>query len=162
MPKSPTRFPIRLKIMVSLLVCITGVVSIISFVMANFFHDDKRAYMKDWISIAARSIAAESRSVLLGYGRQLDLAAEVHQPHHVERQVDDAEVDEDRRDQTPQLAVAHLLQSRQPRDAQAAIGDVASSKKSLEAALKLLEGLPATQRDDDAIAAMRERVAKTG
>jgi thiol-disulfide isomerase/thioredoxin len=47
-------------------------------------------------------------------------------------------------------------------DIQAAIGDARGSKTSLQSALKLLQTLPATQRNDDAIAAMRERVANAG
>ena len=39
------RFPIRLKIMISLLTGITAVVSVITFTMATYFHDDKRAYI---------------------------------------------------------------------------------------------------------------------
>jgi signal transduction histidine kinase len=69
------RFPIRLKIMIALLFGITAVVSVITFTMAHFFHEDKRSYMNDWISIATRSTAAESRSLLLGYAEQLELAS---------------------------------------------------------------------------------------
>ena len=45
------RFPIRLKIMISLLFGITVVVSVITFTMAHFFHEDKRSYLSEWISI---------------------------------------------------------------------------------------------------------------
>jgi signal transduction histidine kinase len=73
--KRSVRFPIRLKIMIALLFGITAVVSVITFTMAHFFHEDKRSYMNDWISIATRSTAAECRSLLLGYAEQLDLAS---------------------------------------------------------------------------------------
>ena len=68
-------FPIRLKIMVSLLCAVTLVVCLITFTMANFFHDDKQAYMKDWVSIAALSTAEECRSLLVGYARRLELVS---------------------------------------------------------------------------------------
>jgi signal transduction histidine kinase len=73
--KRTLRFPIRLKIMISLLVGITAVVSAITFTMAHFFHEDKRAYLSEWVSIATRSTAAECRSLLRGYTEQLELAA---------------------------------------------------------------------------------------
>ena len=61
--------------MIALLFGITAVVSVITFTMAHFFHEDKRSYMNDWISIATRSTAAECSSLLLGYTEQLDLAS---------------------------------------------------------------------------------------
>jgi signal transduction histidine kinase len=73
--KRLVRFPIRLKVMIALLFGITAVVSVIVFTMAHFFHEDKRSYLKDWISIATRSTAAECRSLLDGYVEQLELAA---------------------------------------------------------------------------------------
>ena len=73
--KSHIRFPIRLKIMVSLLCGITAVVSVITFTMANFFHDDKQAYINDWVSIAAVSTAEECRALLLSYTEQLEMAS---------------------------------------------------------------------------------------
>jgi len=47
------RFPIRFKILVTLLVVITLVVSMITFIMANLFHTDKTAYIKDLTSTTA-------------------------------------------------------------------------------------------------------------
>jgi signal transduction histidine kinase len=73
--KRTARVPIRLKVMISLLSGITVVVSVITFTMAHFFHEDKRSYMNDWISIATRSTAAECRSLLQGYAEQLELAS---------------------------------------------------------------------------------------
>ena len=73
--KGPVKFPIRLKVMISLLFGITAVASAITFTMAHFFHEDKRSTINDWISIATRSTAAECRSVLRGYAEQLELAS---------------------------------------------------------------------------------------
>jgi signal transduction histidine kinase len=73
--KRRVRFPIRLKIMLSVLIGITAVVSVITFTMAHFFHEDKRSYLNDWISIATRSTATECSSLLRGYAKQLELAA---------------------------------------------------------------------------------------
>ncbi len=46
-------FPIRMKIMITLLFVVTAVVSVITFAMANMFHQDKRAYINDLTSIVA-------------------------------------------------------------------------------------------------------------
>jgi signal transduction histidine kinase len=61
------RFPIRLKILASLLFLVTGVVGVITFKMASLFHDDKKAYINDLVSMVALSTAEESHSVLAGY-----------------------------------------------------------------------------------------------
>jgi signal transduction histidine kinase len=71
------RFPIRLKILVSLLFGLTAVVIAITFTMATFFHQDKQSYMNDWISIAAVTTAQESRSTLQGYARQLEMGSRI-------------------------------------------------------------------------------------
>ena len=67
------RFPLRLRILVTLLLLVTTVVSLITFVMANLFHDDKQAYINDLTSIVALSAAEESRSLLEGYGDRLQI-----------------------------------------------------------------------------------------
>ena len=51
--KSRVRIPIRLKILITLLILVTGVVSVITFTMANLFHVDKKVYVNDLISIVA-------------------------------------------------------------------------------------------------------------
>jgi two-component system NtrC family sensor kinase len=71
------KFPIRLKIMISLLCGIAAVVSVITFTMANFFHDDKKSYLNDWASIAALNTAVEARSLLRGYAERLEVASMV-------------------------------------------------------------------------------------
>ena len=75
--RSPLRFPIRLKIMISLLFGITAVVSVIVFTMANFFHNDKRSYMRDWISIASLNTAEECRTLLDSYMKRLQLSSAI-------------------------------------------------------------------------------------
>ena len=40
------RFSIRFKILIALLLIVTGVVSIITFTMANLFHADKAASLE--------------------------------------------------------------------------------------------------------------------
>ncbi len=74
---STVLFPIRLKIMVALLFALTMVVIAISFTMGAFFHEDKRSYMNDWVSIAAVSTADEARSLLQGYSRQLEICSSI-------------------------------------------------------------------------------------
>ena len=44
-----TRFPIRLKILLSLLFVVTSVVRVITFTMATLFHEDKTTYINDLI-----------------------------------------------------------------------------------------------------------------
>ncbi len=65
------KFPIRFKIMITLLVIITLVVSIITFTMANLFHKDKTAYVHDLTSIMSTNLAEEADSLLEGYQEKL-------------------------------------------------------------------------------------------
>lgn len=65
-------FPIRFKILVTLLVVITAVLVTITFTMARFFHEDKRAYINDLTSVMAMSKASECRSLLEGYSDRLE------------------------------------------------------------------------------------------
>jgi two-component system NtrC family sensor kinase len=67
------RFPIRFKILISLLLVITAVVSIITFTMANLFHTDKSAYVHDLTSEMAMHTAAETRALLVGYRERLQV-----------------------------------------------------------------------------------------
>jgi hypothetical protein len=62
--RTALRFPIRLKILITMLIVVTGVVSAIVITMANLFHDDKRTYITDLASMVAQSTAEESRSIL--------------------------------------------------------------------------------------------------
>ena len=55
--RNKVRHPIRQKIMTSLLFLITVVVGLITLTMARFFHEDKRAYLNDWVSISVLSMA---------------------------------------------------------------------------------------------------------
>ena len=72
-----TRFPIRLKILLSLLFVVTAVVSVITFTMATLFHEDKTAYIKGLISLVSRSAAEETQSQLVGYGERLEVYARI-------------------------------------------------------------------------------------
>ena len=67
------RFPIRFKILISLLLVITAVVSIITFTMANLFHTDKSAYIHDLTSEMAMHTAAETRALMVGYRERLQV-----------------------------------------------------------------------------------------
>ena len=77
--RSGTRFPIRLKILVSLLLVVTAVVSAITFTMATLFHEDKTAYIKDLISLVGLSAGEECRSLLIGYGERLEVYSRILQ-----------------------------------------------------------------------------------
>ena len=69
--------PLRFKILVLLLVGITTVVSIITFMMANLFHADKSTYIHDLISVGADQIASETDSLLENYAERIKLFARV-------------------------------------------------------------------------------------
>jgi len=70
MPKR-SRFPIRFKILVSLLLVVTAVVSVITFTMANLFHTDKSAYIRDLTSVIAMHAAQEADALLDSYQERL-------------------------------------------------------------------------------------------
>ncbi len=65
------RVPIRWKILVTVLLIVTGVVSVITFTMASLFHQDKRAYINDLVSVVALNTAEECRALLVGYTERL-------------------------------------------------------------------------------------------
>jgi len=71
------RIPIRFKILIALLIVITGVVSIITFTMANLFHTDKTAYIHDLTSVIALHTTQEAESMMLGYQERLQVYGRV-------------------------------------------------------------------------------------
>jgi len=70
-------FPIRMKILLALLVVVTSVVALITFTMANMFHEDKTAYIRDLTSFTAIGTAEECHSILIGYADRLEVLARV-------------------------------------------------------------------------------------
>jgi signal transduction histidine kinase len=68
---SKTTFPIRLKILITLLLLVTAVVSAITYSMAGTFQEDKKTYIHDLASVLAMSTSEECRSLLGGYGDRL-------------------------------------------------------------------------------------------
>ncbi len=71
------RFPIRFKILLSMLVVITIVVSVITFTMANLFHSDKKTYIRGLTSLVAVHAAEEVNSILQGYKERLQMFGRV-------------------------------------------------------------------------------------
>ena len=67
------RFPIRFKILLTLLVVITIVVSVITFIMANLFHEDKKAYIHDLTSTTSLNAASKTETLLNGYRERLQV-----------------------------------------------------------------------------------------
>jgi len=65
------RFPIRFKILLTLLVVVTIAVSLITFFMANLFHEDKTVYMQDLSVMTAVSQAEKSKALFDSYGERL-------------------------------------------------------------------------------------------
>ena len=75
--KKRLRFSIRFKILIALLLIVTAVVSIITFTMANLFHADKAAYIRDLTSEMAMHTASETRALLAGYRERLQVFSRV-------------------------------------------------------------------------------------
>jgi len=71
------RFPIRFKLMLTLLVAITLVVGVITYTMATLFHEDKTTYIYDLTSIVAQHIAEEAQALHVGYQERLALFARI-------------------------------------------------------------------------------------
>ncbi len=67
------RFPIRFKILISLLLVVTAAVGVITFTMADLFHDDKTTYIHDLTSVIALHVAEETTSLLRGYREKLQV-----------------------------------------------------------------------------------------
>ncbi|TPW18766.1 MAG: integral membrane sensor signal transduction histidine kinase [Halothiobacillaceae bacterium] len=65
-------FPMRIKILLTLLVLVAAAVGTITFTMANLFHADKRAYIRDLTSLIATHAAQEAHAMLLGYRERLN------------------------------------------------------------------------------------------
>ena len=71
------RFPIRFKVMLTLLVVITLVVGAITYTMAALFHKDKTTYIYDLTSVVAQHVAEEAQSLHAGYQTRLKLFARI-------------------------------------------------------------------------------------
>ncbi len=67
------RFPIRLKIFMTLLVVVTLVLGLITYNMANLFHGDKKAYIHDLTSVIALHAAEETRTIILGFRKSMQI-----------------------------------------------------------------------------------------
>ena len=75
--KKHVRIPLRRKILFSVMLGLTGTVGLITFTMARFFHEDKQAYINDWITTATVSTADDCHSLLDGYVQRLLLHSEI-------------------------------------------------------------------------------------
>jgi signal transduction histidine kinase len=69
--------PYRLKILATLLVLVTAVVSIIAFTMSRLFHEDKKAYVTDLAAVVAVHAAEEADLVLSAHRERLLALARV-------------------------------------------------------------------------------------
>ena len=65
------RVTFRFKILLSVLIVVTTVVSLITFTMARMFHADKVAYVEDVVSLVAVHAAEEANLRLMAYQDQL-------------------------------------------------------------------------------------------
>ncbi|MBI3995405.1 MAG: HAMP domain-containing protein [Nitrospirae bacterium] len=69
--------PIRIKILISLLLVVTFVVSIITFTMVRLFQKDKTTYVVDLTSFVAQNVASETETLLRSYYDQVQSFARV-------------------------------------------------------------------------------------
>jgi len=74
---SKIRVTFRFKILLSVLVVVTTVVSLITFTMARMFHADKVAYVEDLVSLVSVHAAEEANLRLTAYQDQLVTAGRV-------------------------------------------------------------------------------------
>src|SRR2546425_1162771 len=74
---SKIRVTFRFKILLSVLIVVTTVVSLITFTMARMFHADKVAYVEDLVSLVSVHAAAEANLRLTAYQDQLVTAGRV-------------------------------------------------------------------------------------
>lgn len=70
---SNSRVPLRIKILVTVLLMLTAVVSIITYTMASLFHSDKTTYIHDLASAVALHRTQEVESLIAGYQQRLDV-----------------------------------------------------------------------------------------
>ncbi len=70
-------FPIRVKLIMTLLLVITLVVGSITYMMATLFHTDKTTYIYDLTSIVAQHVAEEAESLQVGYQERLKLFSRI-------------------------------------------------------------------------------------
>jgi len=74
---SKIRVTFRFKILLSVLIVVTTVVSLITFTMARMFHADKVAYVEDVVSLVSVHAAEEANLRLTAYRDQLVTAGRV-------------------------------------------------------------------------------------
>jgi len=74
---SKIRVTFRFKILLSVLIVVTTVVSLITFTMARMFHADKVAYVEDVVSLVSVHAAEEANLRLTVYRDQLVTAGRV-------------------------------------------------------------------------------------
>lgn len=66
-------FSIRIKLLLTMLLVVTAVVSIITFTIVTLFQKDKTTYIFDLTSVIALHMAEEANTTLLNYNEQLNV-----------------------------------------------------------------------------------------
>ncbi|MDH5327923.1 MAG: ATP-binding protein [Gammaproteobacteria bacterium] len=69
--------PIRHKLLAASLIVTTAVVSVITFTMANLFHQDKKTYIHDLTSTMVIHNTSEIKALLKGYKNRLEFFARI-------------------------------------------------------------------------------------
>jgi len=80
---SQIRVTFRFKILLSVLIVVTTVVSLITFTMARMFHADKVAYVEDLVSLVSVHAASEANLRLSAYQDQLVTAGRVQDASNI-------------------------------------------------------------------------------
>src|SRR2546427_2172721 len=80
---SKIRVTFRFKILLSVLIVVTTVVSLITFTMARMFHADKVAYVEDLVSLVSVHAASEANLRLSAYQDQLVTAGRVQDASNI-------------------------------------------------------------------------------
>ena len=75
--------PIRLKLLITVMAILMLVVGVITSTMANLFHQDKIAYVRDYNAAVTEEIRAGTYSVLRGYTSATQILSEILLADHV-------------------------------------------------------------------------------
>ena len=108
------RFPIRFKILLTLLLVSSMVVGVITFTMAQLFHADKTAYIHDLTSVIALHTAEEANALLVSYAERLDMFAQIMPDSELSEELDRIREYKARTHRRIQNAVAFRIQYREP------------------------------------------------
>ncbi|MDH5230943.1 MAG: ATP-binding protein [Gammaproteobacteria bacterium] len=68
---------IKTKVIITQVIAITVMIGLITFTMANLFHEDKSSYIRDLTSVMAQNTASEANVTLQAYQQRLQIFAQL-------------------------------------------------------------------------------------